>query len=103
VQVRVKLAALLQEGQTLEENLRTCIEPAHFSAWDGEENTWMNSATQALAALGFPNYAAEFTRAGTEPAFVPGPVNIGHKQEKRPRRLRLRQKALEDMAREIKL
>jgi hypothetical protein len=103
VQVRVRLAALLQKGQKLEENLRTCVEPAHFSAWDGEENTWVDSVTQTLTAIGFPNYAAEFTRAGTEAAFVPGPVNIGHKQEKRLRRLRLRQKALENMAREIKL
>jgi hypothetical protein len=109
MEVRVKLAALLQKGQKLEENLRTCVEPVHFFAWDREEYTWMDSVTQTLLTIGFPNYAVEFRRAGTEPVFVSGPMNIGEKQnggqkrEGRLRRLRLLQKVLENMAIEIRL
>ena len=109
MEVRVKLAALLQKGQKLEENLRTCVELVHFFAWDREEYTWMDSVTQTLSTIGFSNYAAEFRRAGTEPVFVSGPMNIGQKQnigqkrEGRRRRLRLLQKVLENMAKEIRL
>jgi hypothetical protein len=109
MQVRVKLAALLQEGQKLEENLRKCEEPVHIFAWDRKEYTWMNSVTQTLSDIGFPNYAVQFRRAGTEVVFVSGPLdiglklNIGQKREGRLRRLRHLQKVLENLAIEIRL
>jgi hypothetical protein len=109
MEVRVKLAALLQNGQKLEENLRTCVQPVHFFVWDREEYTWMNSVTQTLLTIGFPNYAVEFRRTGNGAVFVSGPMNIGQKQnigqkrEGRLRRLRLLQKVLENMAKEIRL
>jgi hypothetical protein len=108
MEVRVKLAALLQKGQKLEENLRTCVEPVDFFVWDKEEYAWMNSATRTLLTIGFPNYAVEFRRAGNGPVFVSGPTNIGQKQnigrkrEGRLRRLRLLQKVLENMAKETR-
>jgi len=109
MQIRVKLAALLQESQKLEENLRTCVEPVHLFAWDRKEYTWTNSVTQTLLATGFPNYAVQFRRAGIEPVFVSGPfdiglkLNIGQKREGRLRRLRRLQNVLENLAKEIRL
>jgi hypothetical protein len=55
----------------------------------------------SLVLTGFPDCSERFLRAASEAAPILGVINVGTKQEKRVRRMRLYLKALEDITRQI--